>query len=139
MSVFKIKIPVRPKCVQSTRFGGGHSYVDPKVRAWKLAIIPYIEEAKPPIPSERPIRINKLVYKFALPKSASKKVKQQLLENGGWLPYTGRADCTDNLNKGLIDCCSGRIFQDDKQIWHIREIMKVYAMDDGIEIELEET
>lgn len=135
---WQIYIPVRPKAVQSVRGGRGGFYPDPKVRKWKAAIEPYIKaECKVP-PTEKPLKINIIRYMFKRPDSLKKKVREYI-DNGGLMPYIGSADITDNLAKGLIDVCAGNVFVNDKQIWQISNAQKVYAAQDAIYIEFEET
>jgi Holliday junction resolvase RusA-like endonuclease len=135
-----IRIPVRPKAVQSTRGGRGHYHADPKVTRWKDAIRPYIENAcGGEAPSRLPIKVRALRYYYRLPKTAKKNVIEYV-RNGGVIPYLAPADITDNLNKGVIDVCKGFVFEDDAQIWLIDGIVtKQHALDDHIELEFEET
>ena len=136
--VIRIDIPVRPKPVQSVRGGRNGFYADPAVRRWKAEIRPYMESACPDGPSDLPMRIRRLTYMFRCPSSAPAATRRYI-EMGGVMPYTNRADITDNLNKGLIDVCAGIVFTDDKNIWQICEASKLYGLEDGIHVEFEET
>ena len=135
-----IVIPIRPKAVQSVRGSGGHFHVDPKVRAWKESIRPYIVQACGGQPASKlPIRVVALRYFFRLPKSAKKSVIKYVQE-GGVVPYLTVPDITDNLNKGVIDVCKGIVFEDDSKIWIMDGVVtKQYALEDRIELEFEET
>jgi len=136
---WQIYIPVRPKAVQSARHTGKFVYVDPKVRKWKQEIEPYIKMAchgEPP--STLPIRAVALRYFYKLPKNAKKAIRKAL-EDGATIPYLAPADLTDNLSKGVVDVCKGIVFEDDSQIWHIAEAVKLYGIEDHIELEFEET
>ena len=133
-----IYIPVRPKAVQSVRGAHGHFYVDPKVRKWKASITPYIDKAcegKPP--SKMPIRVLYMRYVYKLPQSAPKHLVE-FVRAGGRVPYL-TSDLTDNISKGLIDVCKGRVFEDDSQIWDICNSTKQYGIDDHIELGFETT
>ena len=139
MRTWKIDIPVRPKAVQSVRGGRGGFYPDKKVKAWKASILPYIVRAccrKPP--TELPLMITRLVYKFKYPK-ATPRAMREYIDSGGLVPYIGTCDITDNLAKGLIDTCAGHVFVNDKMIWRTANVEKVYAKEDGIYIEFVET
>jgi len=133
-----IDIPVRPKAVQSVRYSGrgGKFHPDPKVKAWKAAITPYIERAMDGPPSEKPIRVAKAIYEFKLPKSA-KKALREAVQRGEVKRYDPRPDL-DNLGKGVWDECEDRIFVDDKQICEYGLLRKVYSLRDGMQIVLEE-
>lgn len=138
-NTWKIEIPVRPKAVQSVRFGRTCFYQDPKIRKWKLTILPYIQRAcTDRLPSDKPIVITSLRYSFKLPQLAPKALRT-FVEQGGTLPYIGKADITDNLAKGLIDTCKGLVFVDDRQIWRMCNVEKVYGQFDGISVTFEET
>lgn len=133
-----IEIPVRPKAVQSSRGARGHFHVDPKVRKWKDSIRPYIMAACSGQPSTLPIRAVRLWYFYRLPKSAKKKLVS-FVEAGGVIPYLAPADLTDNLSKGVIDVCKGIVFEDDSQIWQIKDVRKLYDKTDHMLLEFEET
>lgn len=135
---WKIHIPVRPKAVQSVRATSRGFYSDPKVRKWKDAIRPFIRAESPGEPTRLPLRIVSLKYTFAYPKSTPRRVRDYI-DAGGVVPYIGCADITDNLSKGLIDTCAGIVFENDKQIWQMCEVTKVYGQEDAMDIELEET
>ena len=136
---WQIYIPVRPKAVQSARGDRGHFHVDSKVRKWKQAIEPYIRMASHgDPPSTLPIRAVALRYFYRLPKNAKKAIREAL-EKGAMIPYLAPADLTDNLSKGVVDVCKGIIFEDDSQIWHIADAVKLYGIEDHIELEFEET
>lgn len=130
---------MRPKAVQSVRGGRGGFYPDKRVKAWKASILPYIVKAcgRQP-PTELPLVITRLVYKFRYPKTTPRAVRE-FIDAGGVVPYIGTCDITDNLAKGLIDTCAGHVFVNDKMIWRTADIEKLYASEDGIHIEFAET
>lgn len=135
---WKIHIPHRPKAVQSVRGGRNGFYPDHKVRQWKNMIRPYIAAACDGPPTELPLRIVRIRHVYRWPKATRKSVREYI-QAGGLVPCIGSADITDNLNKGLIDTCAGLVFVNDKLIWHMGDVEKVYGPDDCIEIEFEET
>lgn len=138
MRTWKIEIPLRVRCVQSTRGGRGHFHVDPAIRKWKEAIAPYIRACSPGRPSKMPMRVRNFTYYFQCPKSTKANVVRYI-QDGGEVPYMGVADITDNMNKGVVDVCKGVVFEDDSQIWHICGIKKLYGLTNHILLEFEET
>lgn len=139
-------VPLRPKAVQSTRFTGNYSYVDPKVRKWKAAVTPYVEFYKPEVPSNMPFEVVEAVYTFKLPKNLPKKTLKKIEEvwaKGEDVPYLSTPDLTDNIHKGISDVISAcGIWADDKLLWRVAEgaiIKKVYGKDDSIRITIRET
>ena len=85
-----------------------------------------------------PLAVTQLIYMFACPKCMPDKVKY-IVQNGGVVPYIGTCDITDNLAKGLIDTCAGQVFVNDKQIWRMCDVRKVYGKEDSMYIEFTET
>ena len=143
---FTFKVPLRPKAVQSTRFTGNYSYVDPKVRRWKKAVEPYVATFAPQTPSTLPFEVVRAVYTFKLPKSTPKKILKKIEEAwaaGKDVPYLSPPDLTDNLHKGMSDVITAcGIWADDKQVWRVApgaEIKKVYGREDSILITVRET
>lgn len=143
---FTFEIPIRPKAVQSARFKGKFSYVDPKVRKWKASVTPYIEFYKPDFPSEMPFEVVEAIYTFKLPESLSKKTRKKIeeaWERGEDIPYVSTPDLTDNIHKGISDVITAcGIWADDKQLWRVATgavIKKVYGKQDSIRITIRET
>lgn len=161
-----MKLNVRPKCVQSTRFGRGHTFVSKEVKLWKAAVLRELQPYIPAHPCTGPVRILNLQYCFKLPTTPSAAVDDlcalftqvngqvvegksrkarleklnELIATGKYrLPYLAKADLKDNLNKGLMDCLTGRFFVDDSQIWEDMHSAKVYSTEDCIRITLELT
>lgn len=139
-------IPIRPKAVQSTRFTGNYSYVDPKVKKWKASITPYVKHYAPEIPSNMPFEVVEAIYTFRLPKSLPKKILKKIQEEwdaGKDVPYLGTPDLTDNIHKGISDVITAcGIWADDKLLWRVAPdavIKKVYGKEDGIRITIRET
>jgi hypothetical protein len=101
-------------------------------------IRPYIANACDGPPTALPLIIVRIRHIYKLPKAANKHVREYV-QAGGIVPCIGSADITDNLNKGLVDVCAGLVFENDKLIWHMGSVEKVYGLEDAIEIEFEET
>lgn len=143
---FSFVIPIRPKAVQSTRFKGKFSYVDPKVRKWKAAVTPFVNQAKPEVPSNMPFEVVEAIYTFKLPESLTKKARKAIEEawdRGEDIPYLSTPDLTDNIHKGISDVITAcGIWEDDKQVWRVAPdavIKKVYGKADSIKITVRET
>jgi len=135
---WKIYIPIKPKAVQSVRGGQGNFFPDAKVKKWKAAILPYIKAGCKAPPSKLPIKATGLRYYFKIPKSAPDSVRE-IIARGGLVPYLAAADITDNLSKGVIDMCRGYVFVDDRQIWWCDALMKLYGLQEHMELEFQET
>lgn len=143
---FRVVIPLRAKAVQSARFANGHSYVDPKVKAWKKEVSRYVEEAKKAGIISMPCEVVKAIYTFALPKSLTKKAKKAIDETwskGEDVCYLSPPDLDSNANKGLSDVLTAcGVWLDDKFLWRVAEgavVKKVYGEKDQIELEIRET
>lgn len=74
----------------------------------------------------------KIVAYFKPPKSTSKKLTTQLIENK--VGYMHKPDC-DNIAKIIADALNGIAYRDDAQITEL-EIKKVYGEEDKIEVEI---
>jgi len=134
----KLKFPIAPFVKQSTRFGKGRAYKDPKIKALEEKIQLMFLEIKPRgfQMFTGPIRITKAEYRFRLPKSA-KAEWRKAVESGRLVLKATRPDLTDNLFKGVIDALSGLVFQDDSQIVEMCHVRKVYAAEPAIILEFE--
>ena len=74
----------------------------------------------------------KIVFKFKVPKSYSKKKYSEAIE-GKIRPSTND---TDNLLKSVLDGLNGKAWKDDRYIYKI-EAEKIFADKDCIEVEIE--
>lgn len=72
----------------------------------------YLEKYKDKELIEKPLRVTIKAY-FEIPKSTSKKRKQQMMDNE-ILPMV-KPD-TDNIAKGVLDSLNGIAYKDDKQV-----------------------
>lgn len=105
----------RPRFTKS-----GHTYTPEKTKNYEELvrfsfISSYLDgtkDAKAPKLIENPVQANIIAY-FEIPKSYSKKKRQQCLENK--LPATNKPD-TDNIAKIILDSLNGYAYIDDKQV-----------------------
>ena len=74
----------------------------------------------------------KIVFKFKVPKSYSKKKASEAIE-GKIRPSTNDID---NLSKSVLDGLNGKAWKDDRYIYKI-EAEKIFADKDCIEVEIE--
>lgn len=75
----------------------------------------------------------KIIAEFSVPKSYSKKKKNELLATGS---YTKKPDC-DNIAKIILDSLNGLAYKDDSQIAELL-VIKKYSEQDRVIVELEE-
>lgn len=143
---FEFYLPIRAKAVQSTRFGRGFTYVDPKTRAWKNAVAEMLKPQLPAEPSPYPFEVVEAIYTFALPKTMTKKARKRIeeaLEKGEDIAYISKPDLDSNINKGLCDLLTEvGLWKDDKHFWRVAEgavIKKIYGKEDSIKIKVRET
>lgn len=143
---FTFFIPVRPKAVQSTRFGRGFTYVDAKTKAWKKQVLDFIKPCAPEIPSKLPFEVVEAVYMFRLPKTMTKKCRKKLEEamaKGEDIAYIDTPDLDSNINKGISDLLTDAgVWADDRRLWRIAPgavVKKVYGDADCIRIKVRET
>lgn len=93
----------------------------------------YLEKYKDKELMEKPLRVTIKAY-FEIPKSTSKKRKQQMLNNE-ILP-TVKPD-TDNIAKGVLDSLNGIAYKDDKQVVKL-EVEKYYSENAYVTVMIEE-
>ena len=123
-------LPVKPKAVQSVRFGKGFTYQPAAVRKFKetvrllatsevrklMASQNYYRKspALPLFPRPFPVGLM-LGFRFPLPQRAT-KAQRQKAKDGIRVCNTRRPDLADNLCKGLCDALTGVLWEDDAQI-----------------------
>ena len=83
-------------------------------------------------PMERAVKA-KITAIFAVPKSYSKKQRQELLNT---VNYTKKPD-VDNIAKIILDSLNGLAYQDDSQVSCLL-VMKGYGEQEKVIVELEE-
>lgn len=113
----------------------GHSYQPKKIVDYKQTIIDMVREQLPGhfsiIPKGTPIWIQKLHYQFEIPKSWSKKKKEEAHY------MTSRPDLHDNLNKALFDALEGVVWESDHNVVRIDNLQKYYGETNQINIEIQ--
>ena len=136
--------PINPKPIQSTKFARMGKFTktyQPKNNAeYKgqlrhLAKI-YMEENGLDIISGA-VRIILVEYRFSPPKSFSKR-KVSSLALGNTIYKETRPDLMDNLNKGLFDAMQSVLYVDDGLIVESLMTRKIYSLNPGIHLILEE-
>ena len=93
----------------------------------------YLEKYKDKELMEKPLRVTIKAY-FEIPKSASKKRKQQMMDNE-ILPMV-KPD-TDNIAKGVLDSLNGIAYKDDKQVVELI-VNKFYSNTPYVSVMIEE-
>lgn len=93
----------------------------------------YLEKYKDKELMEKPLRVTIKAY-FEIPKSTSKKRKQQMIDNE-ILPMV-KPD-TDNIAKGVLDSLNGIAYKDDKQVVELI-VNKFYSNTPYVSVMIEE-
>lgn len=93
----------------------------------------YLEKYKDKEVMEKPLRVTIKAY-FEIPKSTSKKRKQQMMDNE-ILPMV-KPD-TDNIAKGVLDSLNGIAYKDDKQVVELI-VNKFYSNTPYVSVMIEE-
>jgi len=109
-----ITIPLKPKPVQSVRFGK-NIYQKKDVKLFKARIKYSFRKqySNFQVIENKPIEI-KIEHQYDF-KNLPKWQKLNALENGGF-PKITRPDVSDNLNKGVVDALTGEVWKDDSLI-----------------------
>lgn len=108
---------------QRPRFNGKFAYTPKETvnyENWVKAC--YLEEYKNEKPFEKALKVNIIAF-FEIPKSVSKKKKEQMLNNE--IYPTIKSD-TDNIAKSILDSLNKIAYLDDKQVVDLR-VRKQYA------------
>ena len=143
-TMIDIFFPINPKPIQSTKFARLGKFtktyqpkdnVEYKGQIRHLAKI-YMEENSLPIISKA-VRIIKVEYRFPPLKSFSKR-KLSSLARGNILYKESRPDLMDNLNKGFFDALQSVLYTDDSLIVESLLTRKIYSLNPGIHLVLEE-
>lgn len=93
----------------------------------------YLEKYKDKELMEKPLKVTIKAY-FEIPKSTSKKRKQQMMDNE-ILPMV-KPD-TDNIAKGVLDSLNGIAYKDDKQVVELI-VNKFYSNTPYVSVMIEE-
>ena len=108
---------------QRPRFNGKFAYTPKETvnyENWVKAC--YLEKYRNEKPFEKALEVNIIAF-FEIPKSTSKKKKEQMLNNE--IYPTIKSD-TDNIAKSILDSLNGIAYLDDKQVVDLR-VRKQYA------------
>lgn len=119
---------------QRPRFNGKFAYTPKETVAYENWIKTcYLEKYRGQQLLEKPLKVKIIAY-YEVPKSASKKKKQQML-NDEIFP-TVKPD-TDNIAKSILDSLNGIAYLDDKQVVKL-EVEKYYAANANVAVMIEE-
>ena len=118
---FKIVVDGKPVSWAAHK-GYGKRAFNPKFKERKYYQWIIKDQCELSAPIKTAVKVN-VMYHMIMPTSFSKKKKLQALS--GNLAHVKRPDL-DNLNKFLMDCLKGIIFEDDSQVYKI-ECEKIYA------------
>lgn len=116
-------IPGKIQAKQRPRFNGKFAYTPKETvnyENWVKAC--YLEKYRNEKPFEKALEVNIIAF-FEIPKSVSKKKKEQMLNNE--IYPTTKPD-TDNIAKSILDSLNGIAYLDDKQVVDLR-VRKQYA------------
>lgn len=127
-------IPGKVQAKQRPRFNGKFAYTPKQTveyENWiRTCLLDKYKEIKP---SEEPLKAKIIAY-YEIPKSTSKKKRQQML-NCEIFP-TVKPD-TDNIAKSILDSLNGIAYLDDKQIVKL-EVEKYYSQAPSTVVMIEE-
>ena len=116
-------IPGKAQAKQRPRFNGKFAYTPKQTVEYENWIKTcYLEKYNNEKLFEKALEVNIIAF-FEIPKSISKKKKEQMLNNE--IYPTTKPD-TDNIAKSILDSLNGIAYKDDKQVVDLR-VRKQYA------------
>lgn len=119
---------------QRPRFNGKFAYTPKETIAYENWVKTcFLEKYRGQKPLEKPLKVKIIAY-YEVPKSASKKKKQQML-NDEIFP-TVKPD-TDNIAKSILDSLNKIAYLDDKQVVKL-EVEKYYSTSANVAVIIEE-
>lgn len=127
-------IPGKFQAKQRPRFNGKFVYTPKETTSyenWVKAC--YLEKYRNEKPIETRIEVYIRAY-FEIPKSASKKKREQMLEQE--ISPTVKPD-TDNIAKSILDSLNGIAYLDDKQVIRLT-VEKWYAEVPSVSVKIKE-
>ena len=127
-------IPGKIQAKQRPRFNGKFAYTPKETvnyENWVKAC--YLEKYKNHKILETRLEVHIIAY-YEIPKSISKKKKQEMLEDK--IRPTIKPD-TDNIAKSILDSLNGIAYKDDKQIVSLK-VDKYYAEVPSVSVEIKE-
>lgn len=135
----KLVFDIIPMAIQSVRATSrGHFYQPQKNIDYKTALA-YQAKCQLPAnfqPFDGIIIIYQLIYKFPILKSMNKDLKNSILKGNPVFKET-KPDL-DNLFKGFFDALRGIVWRDDAGIAVIKDTSKMYAINPGIILEVDD-
>ena len=106
-------IPGKIQAKQRPRFNGKFVYTPKQTINYENWVKEcYLEKWSGVKPTEKPLKV-KIIAFYEIPKSTSKKKKQEMLEDR--IYPTIKPD-TDNIAKSILDSLNGIAYKDDKQV-----------------------
>ena len=119
---------------QRPRFNGKFAYTPKETIAYENWVRTcFLEKYRGQQPLEKPLK-EKIIKYYEVPKSASKKKKQQMLNDE--IYPTVKPD-TDNIAKSILDSLNGIAYLDDKQVVKL-EVEKYYSQNANVAVMIEE-
>lgn len=110
--ICRFVIPLRPKAKERPRHRGSIAYTPKATKDYERDVRYYYERECGKPPTDKPVMVE-LTFNFAIPASAKKADKEQMLL--GKCPYVARPDL-DNIEKAVMDALNGVAFRDDSQV-----------------------
>ena len=130
----KFNIPGKVQAKQRPRFNGKFAYTPKETIAYENWIKTcFYEKYKAMLPLEKPLKVKIIAY-YEIPKSTSKKKRQEMIENN--IFPTVKPD-TDNIAKSILDSLNGIAYLDDKQVVKL-QVEKYYSQVPSVAVMIEE-
>jgi Holliday junction resolvase RusA-like endonuclease len=127
-------IPGKIQAKQRPRFNGKFAYTPKETVNYENWVKEcYLLDFRNEKPLEIPLRV-KIIAFFEIPKSTSKKKRQDMLDNK---TYPTIKPDTDNIAKSILDSLNGIAFLDDKQVVSLT-VEKWYAEVPSVSVEIKE-
>ena len=118
---------------QRPRFNGKFAYTPKETIAYENWVKTCYSMKYPVLLLKKPLKVKIIAY-YEVPKSASKKKQQQMLNDE--IYPTVKPD-TDNIAKSILDSLNGIAYLDDKQVVKL-EVEKYYAANANVAVMIEE-
>ena len=130
----KFNIPGKVQAKQRPRFNGKFAYTPKQTVEYENWVKTcFFNKYKGNQPFEKPLQVKIIAY-YEIPKSTSKKKRQQMLENK--IFPTVKPD-TDNIAKSILDSLNGITYLDDKQVVKL-EVQKYYSQVPSVAVIIKE-
>lgn len=127
-------IPGKIQAKQRPAFNGRYAYTPDRTTNYENWVkICYLEKYRNENILETPLSVTIIAY-YEIPKSVSKKKKQEMLEDK--VRPTIKPD-TDNVAKSILDSLNKIAYKDDKQVVSL-EVKKYYAEIPSVSVEIKE-